>query len=204
MKQARVLTKEEIRKVIKVCELTRHADRNKLIVHLSFLSGMRAIEIANLRVKDVLNADNEVLDAIALNKTQTKGNKAQTVYVGKALKKELIKYFAKFPKFDFIKTTDVFFNLFNNTKNSLRSYNMRSTGIHVHVSKKPLSTLQIGKMLEFVNIRKNRDFITELSEKGVSVRVIQELARHSSLQTTQRYIDVSVPKLKGAVDLIGV
>ena len=44
MKQARVLTKEEIRKVIKVCELTRHADRNKLIVHLSFLSGMRAIE----------------------------------------------------------------------------------------------------------------------------------------------------------------
>jgi len=68
--------------------------------------------------------------------------------------------------FDFIKTTDVFFNLFNNTKNSLRSYNMRSTGIHVHVSKKPLSTLQIGKMLEFVNSRKNRDFITELSGRN--------------------------------------
>ena len=45
---------------------------------------------------------------------------------------------------------------------------------------------------------------TELSEKGVSVRVIQELARHSSMQTTQRYIDISVPKLKNAVDLIGV
>ncbi|MDE2648838.1 MAG: hypothetical protein OSB31_10390 [Paracoccaceae bacterium] len=50
MKQAQVLTKVETRKVIKVCELTRHADRNKLIVHLSFLSGMRAVEIANLRV----------------------------------------------------------------------------------------------------------------------------------------------------------
>ena len=68
--------------------------------------------------------------------------------------------------FDFIKTTDVFFNLFNNTKNSLRSYNMRSTGIHIHVSRKPLSTLQIGKMLEFVNSRKNRDFITELSGRN--------------------------------------
>ena len=89
MKQAKVLTKEEIRKVVKVCELTKHTNRNKLIVHLSFLSGMRAVEIANLRVKDVLSADNEVLDAVALNKTQTKGNKGQTVYVGKALKKEL-------------------------------------------------------------------------------------------------------------------
>ena len=96
MKQAQVLTKEEIRKVIKVCELTRHEDRNKLIVHLSFLSGMRAVEIANLRVKNVLNANNEVLDVIALDKSQTKGNKGQSIYVGKVLKKELTKYFAKF------------------------------------------------------------------------------------------------------------
>ena len=44
MKQAKVLTKEEIRKVVKVCELTKHTNRNKLIVHLSFLSGMRAVD----------------------------------------------------------------------------------------------------------------------------------------------------------------
>ena len=35
-----------------------------------------------------------------------------------------------------------------------------------------------------------RTFITTLSERGFSVRVIQALARHSSLATTQRYIDV--------------
>ena len=45
----KVLTKEEIRKVLKACRLTKHEDRNRFIVHLSFLSGMRAIEIANLR-----------------------------------------------------------------------------------------------------------------------------------------------------------
>ena len=65
--------------------------------------------------------------------------------------------------FDFIKTTDVFFNFFNKTKNYLRSYNMRSTGIHIHVSRKPLSTLQIGKMLEFTNSKNNLNYITELS-----------------------------------------
>ena len=47
-----------------------------------------------------------------------------------------------------------------------------------------------------------RTFITKLSEKGVSVRVIQELARHSDLSTTQRYIDVSVDKLRNAVNLV--
>lgn len=43
-----------------------------------------------------------------------------------------------------------------------------------------------------------------LSEKGVSVRVIQELARHSDLSTTQRYIDVSLDKLRNAVNLVGI
>ena len=38
-------------------------------------SGMRAIEIANLRIKNVLSADNKVLDVIALDKTQAKGTK---------------------------------------------------------------------------------------------------------------------------------
>lgn len=49
-----------------------------------------------------------------------------------------------------------------------------------------------------------RTFITALSEKGVSVRVIQELARHSDLSTTQRYIDVSVDKLRNAVNLVSI
>ena len=75
MKQAKVLNEIEIRKLIKVCELTRYAERNRLIVMLSFLSGMRAVEIANLRVSNVISDTNEVLDLIVLNKEQTKGNK---------------------------------------------------------------------------------------------------------------------------------
>ena len=47
-----------------------------------------------------------------------------------------------------------------------------------------------------------RSFITNLSEKGISTRVIQELARHSSMMTTQRYIDVSNDKLKNAVNAL--
>jgi len=42
-----------------------------------------------------------------------------------------------------------------------------------------------------------RKFITDLSEKGVSVRVIQELARHRDLATTQRY-DEDMKSEKGS------
>ena len=191
MKQAKVLTKEEIRKVLKVCQLTKHEDRNRFIVLLSFWSGMRAIEIANLRVNNVVSADNEVLDDIALDKTQTKGNKGQTIYIGKALKKEIALYLSKFP------------NLLNNKEgNLIKTQKGKTTSGTIQYIFKQLYAL--ANIPNATSHSGRRSFITELSEKGVSVRVIQELARHSSLQTTQRYIDVSVPKLKGAVDLIGV
>jgi|TARA_B110000908_G_scaffold118599_1_gene138979 integrase/recombinase XerD len=191
MKQAKVLTKEEIRKVLKVCQLTKHEDRNRFIVLLSFWSGMRAIEIANLRVNNVVSADNEVLDDIALDKTQTKGNKGQTIYIGKALKKEIALYLSKFP------------NLLNNKEgNLIKTQKGKTTSGTIQYIFKQLYAL--ANIPNATSHSGRRSFITELSEKGVSVRVIQELARHSSLQTTQRYIDVSVPKLKNAVDLIGV
>lgn len=191
MKQAKVLTKEEIRKVLKVCQLSKHEDRNRFIVLLSFWSGMRAIEIANLRVNNVVSADNEVLDAIALDKTQTKGNKGQTIYIGKALKKEIALYLSKFP------------NLLNNKEgNLIKTQKGKTTSGTIQYIFKHLYAL--ANIPNATSHSGRRSFITELSEKGVSVRVIQELARHSSLQTTQRYIDVSVPKLRGAVDLIGV
>ena len=37
MKQAKVLNEAEIRHLLKVCELTRYAERNRLIVMFSFL-----------------------------------------------------------------------------------------------------------------------------------------------------------------------
>ena len=47
-----------------------------------------------------------------------------------------------------------------------------------------------------------RTFITELASKGVSVRVLAELAGHSSIQTTQSYIDVNPQQMSAAVELL--
>ncbi len=47
-----------------------------------------------------------------------------------------------------------------------------------------------------------RTYITKLANKGVGVRLLAELAGHSHISTTQRYIDVNAEQLKEAVELL--
>ena len=47
-----------------------------------------------------------------------------------------------------------------------------------------------------------RTWLTELSSKGVGVRVLAEMAGHASIQTTQRYIDVNDEQMRRAAELI--
>jgi len=47
-----------------------------------------------------------------------------------------------------------------------------------------------------------RTGITNLADKGVSVRVLQSIARHANLSTTQCYIDVNDAMKRKAIELI--
>jgi integrase/recombinase XerD len=65
--------------------------------------------------------------------------------------------------------------------------------------------LEIYKPAGFPNASSHsgrRSFITNLAAKSVSVRVLAELAGHSSIQTTQRYIDVNPQQMTEAVELL--
>ena len=46
------------------------------------------------------------------------------------------------------------------------------------------------------------EFITQLADKGVGVRVLAELAGHRSIAVTQRYIDVNDAQCARAVELL--
>jgi len=48
----------------------------------------------------------------------------------------------------------------------------------------------------------SQNFECKLAERGVHARVIQQIARHSSLATTQRYIEVSPHLLRNAIELL--
>ena len=47
-----------------------------------------------------------------------------------------------------------------------------------------------------------RGFITNLAQKGVSARVLMELAGHKSLAVTQKYIDVNPAMMRSAIELL--
>jgi len=181
MKQAPVLKDEQVKRLLKTTRITRHSARNRLVIILSYYV-----------VGDVVDGEGYIKDTVLLTKDMTKGSKANSVYLSEFVKKEIKKY------------------LESNAERlvTLKSpliYSQRTGG---HFSSQ---TLQILFKTLYSNVGINasshsgrRKFITDLSEKGVSVRVIQELARHRDLATTQRYIDVSVDKLRNAVNLVGI
>lgn len=56
-------------------------------------------------------------------------------------------------------------DLVDNRPDELRSWQVGTTGVHIHVNKKYLSKLEIGKLLLFINNSKNRPFITFIAKR---------------------------------------
>ena len=193
MKQAKVLNQSELKRLLRVTSTTKHAKRNRVVVLLSYLAGLRACEIASLRVSDVMSFQNDIWEAkseVVLRSWQTKGSKAQTVILNSQLRAELEQYVRQYCP--------------PNTKNEdILLQSQKGSGFSSQTIQNLFRTLYEAAGLQNASSHSGRrTFITGLSEKGVSVRVIQELARHSSMNTTQRYIDVSVDKLRIAAEVI--
>jgi integrase/recombinase XerD len=124
---------------------------------------------------------------------QTKGNSDQQVVVSELLQKEIGYYISKHK-----------YLLKNREGRLLRSQKTRQGFSSQTIQNLFRFLFQEAHIENASSHSCRRSFITNLSEKGVSVRVIQELARHSSMSCTQRYIDISVDKLKNAVELVGI
>ena len=188
-KQAKVLNEHEFRKLLKVCELTRYKERNRMIVMLSFMLGLRAIEIAKLCVSNVVSENGEILDTLVLDKTQTKGNVRSAVPISDRVKSELKRYFLKYPRL----LTDLSSRLLITQKGVFSSQTVQHLFKHLY---------ELAAIKQASSHSGRRSFITQLSDNGIAVAVIQKLARHSSLAVTQRYIEVSDAKLKNAVNSV--
>jgi integrase len=89
MAQASVLTDAEIRRVCRIIETTRHANRNRLAFVLSLYAGLRVGEIAALMIGDVLTQKGEVRREIKLGAHQTKGSRGRTVVLSSRVGTEI-------------------------------------------------------------------------------------------------------------------
>ena len=152
---------------------------------VTFLAGLRAKEMAELKASDVLAAGS-IRDKFMLAETQTKGRKARRVFVSGKLKRELAAY-----------RKDV--GLREGSEALLQSQKGSAFSAN--------TTCQL-----FLNIYKQcgiegasshsggGSLLTNLAARGVGVRVLAEIAGHSSIAGAQRYLDVNDEQMRAVVE----
>ena len=188
MAQARTLKEKELKQLLQFIAFRKHALRNHCMLLITHWAGMRVGEVSALRYSDVQAEDGSILAEIRLAADQTKGDKARVVYVAEKLRKELLNYVRTYPQSD--PTRPLFYTQKRDhfTANTLAQHFFwlyKAAGLNGASS-------HSGR----------RTFITTLANKGVSVRLLQALAGHRSITTTQVYIDVNDAMKRAAVELV--
>jgi len=187
-KQAKTLNERELQRLLDFAKTTKSAARNRAILLLTHLAGMRIGEVAAVRVCDVLASDGTVRDEINLSAAQTKGNKSRSVLLNDRMRQELSQYVAT------VRVRD--------TKQQLFS-TQRSAGFTANSLTQVVNGIYKQAGFDGGSSHSGRrGFLTNLAEKGVSVRVMMALAGHRNMATTQRYIDLRPGVLRNAVELV--
>jgi len=189
MKQAKVLTSNEVKRLIAVVEAGQHAERNKCAFYLTYYAGMRVKEVAALKIGDVFDSEGIAHERITLASENTKGNSARHVLISCRLRKILQAYYLTLPR------TSIDFALIYSQKD----YGAFSANSLCQLFAPLYAAAGINGASSHSG---RRSFITKLANKGVGAKVLMHLAGHKHLSTTQRYIDVNDEMLMQAVELL--
>ena len=81
MPQAKTLSEKELKIVLATVAQGRHARRNRAMVLMSFWAGMRAGELASLRIGDIVVPNGTIATEVRLMADQTKGSRAARVKI---------------------------------------------------------------------------------------------------------------------------
>jgi integrase/recombinase XerD len=189
-RQAKILTKGQIEAALAYVEKTRHPTRNRVIFLLSVKAGLRAKEIAALTWAMVTDADAKIGAAIHLLDAASKGRSGRIIPLNGALKHALADW---------------------SEVSGRRSDYLITTERSPHTSAQAIVNLfahwfdELG-YLGASSHSGRRTFITNAARKipsvGGSIRDVQLLAGHSSLRTTQTYIEADAEAQRKVVQLV--
>jgi integrase/recombinase XerD len=178
--QAKVFDDKELKRVLSVVESGNHAKRNAAIVILSNYLGLRSKELASLKIGDVLEHDT-IKKVLRLVAAYTKGAKHRDISLeNKAVVKALQDHIAVRRAEDGM-TFNIDAPLFRSQKGTAFSPNamVRVLGdIYKNAGFNDASS-HTGR----------RSLITKLAYSGIDLNSVRQIAGHSSISTTQRYID---------------
>ena len=189
-KQAKILAPRDVAGLLALAECSRHPLRNRVIVLLSAKAGLRAGEIAGLTWDMVLDANGQISTCIELRDHAAKKGSGRLI------------------------------PMHHDLADALSLWRQASTGWSGHVVRSerggPMTALSIvvwfKRAYAYLGLdgcsshSGRRTFITRAArlvhQAGGSLRDVQLLAGHRSIQTTQRYIDGDTDAQRKLVSLI--
>ena len=168
----------------------KHSEQIRMMF-LCSLNGMRSINFAYLQVKDCYNSELKPKDIINLNNDKNKGKHSCQYVMNSQMKKELSEYLKYLQnKWGDSLTPETY--LFTSQKLN-KPYNRVSisrlfSSIYSKFGIKGASHL--GRHL----------FVSKLVNAGVNICIVQRLANHSQISTTQKYFNYNEQMLVNAIE----
>jgi integrase len=188
-KQAKILSEQQVEDLLFFAKTTRNPDRNRVIVLLSVKAGLRAAEIANLTWEMIVEPTGNVSSHIELRDHAAKMGSGRTVPINALLHEALVVWRTKNQGGGPVVTSE-------------RSGKMTPLSIVIWFAR-AYEALGLDGCSSHSG---RRTFITRAArvvhKVGGSLRDVQLLAGHCSIQTTQRYIDGDSDAQRRLVSLI--
>ena len=177
------LKTSEIDKVLdNTNEITLYGERNKLIVELLYVTGLRVSELVNIKLKDIDKYNKSI-------KILGKGSKERIVYYEDHCSKLLDKYLNNTRK-ELDKSNSEYL-LLNKFGNKLSTRMIRNI----------LNDLTIGTSIEKVYPHMIRHtFATTMLNNGADLMTVKELLGHESINTTSIYTHVTNEQIRKVFD----
>ena len=188
MRGARPLTEREVATMLRHCPT-----KERCLVLIGMHLGLRVSELASLRWRDTM-AGSKVLPMVYLTTAVTKGRRSRAIPVNRSAA-GAIRALHRAAKQQGLTTRPqdhLFPGRAGSGHMSPRHVNRRLYQLFAEAG--------LGGRLSSHTLRKT--FGTMLSERGVSLPVIQELLGHANIATTRKYIGVGMGSMRQAVGLL--
>lgn len=186
--KARVPSEGELKRLFTLARTGQHGKRNFALLQFSFRLGMRAGELAALRIRDCVDDQETIRDELSLKAAMCKGGKPRELFLTNHQVRSALKNYLD----DRRKREGMLFNvdapLFESQKGNGFSPNTMQQLFH-----RLFATAGVDGARSHSG---RRYFATELISKGVDIKSVSVLMGHSSVQMTAQYADSNPQKLR--------
>jgi integrase len=196
-RQAKALTDTQVRTLLRyVADETQFHERNAVVVLLSFKAGLRAKEIACVTWGMLTDTEGRLADALSLSNGATKGKSGRVIPLHPDLKAALVTLHTHEVEKGRVAPDAFVVTLKKGSSDAVT----RSNSVQF-LFKDWFAKLGFDGASSHSG---RRTFITKaarkVSEVGGSLRDVQALAGHASIQITQRYVDTDPEAQRKLVD----